>query len=257
MLALSPPQQRLEGYKEGGRDRCRRLAKMAIKGSRPSVFVTVGSTKFTHLIKAILSKPVLDAISQAAGSVGGGEEASVIVQFGATPIQDFLFDDEQLGLQDGGSGEGGTLPVRLLGGRDGDSVEPDPAEVAAGLSPDVIRKEVATGGQGSHQARLGLKHFSMEHKASHGTVGMELIDYVPSIGPYLGKADVVISHAGSGTILEALRMDASTRPKLIVVPNETLMDNHQTELAKALSKGHYVHAARLLPKARSETEMVG
>lgn len=52
-------------------------------------------------------------------------------------------------------------------------------------------------------------------------------------------------------------MEASVRPKLIVVPNETLMDNHQTELAKALSEQHYVHAVRLHPKSKEEKEMVG
>jgi beta-1,4-N-acetylglucosaminyltransferase len=58
---------------------------------------------------------------------------------------------------------------------------------------------------------------------------------------------------GSGTILEVLRMG---KP-LIVVPNNTLADNHQLELAKALADlGHlktcsvvYYHflISRLLP----------
>ncbi|CAO3567607.1 unnamed protein product [Mortierella alpina] len=44
------------------------------------------------------------------------------------------------------------------------------------------------------------------------------------------KADLIISHAGSGSILEALRL----KKKLIVVVNEDLMDNHQQELGSAL-----------------------
>ncbi|WPH01409.1 Hypothetical protein R9X50_00425400 [Acrodontium crateriforme] len=52
---------------------------------------------------------------------------------------------------------------------------------------------------------------------------------------------VVISHAGSGTILDALRLNVP----LIVVPNPTLLDNHQLELAEALAEQGYVVHGRL------------
>ncbi|KAG4095541.1 glycosyl transferase [Neocallimastix lanati (nom. inval.)] len=48
----------------------------------------------------------------------------------------------------------------------------------------------------------------------------------------LENSDLIISHAGSGTILDALELNK----KIIVVPNETLMDNHQFELANAMNK---------------------
>ncbi|KAM3425005.1 UDP-N-acetylglucosamine transferase subunit ALG13 [Cercospora zeina] len=47
-----------------------------------------------------------------------------------------------------------------------------------------------------------------------------------------GQEGVVISHAGSGTILDALRIQVP----LVVVPNEALLDNHQVELAEALAQ---------------------
>ncbi|KAM5433866.1 N-acetylglucosaminyldiphosphodolichol N-acetylglucosaminyltransferase catalytic subunit alg13 [Microsporum ferrugineum] len=47
---------------------------------------------------------------------------------------------------------------------------------------------------------------------------------------------LVISHAGSGTILEALRFGLP----LMVVPNPMLMHNHQAELAKELASANYV-----------------
>jgi hypothetical protein len=47
---------------------------------------------------------------------------------------------------------------------------------------------------------------------------------------------LVISHAGSGSILEALRYQVP----LIVVPNTTLLDNHQEELAVAMERSGYL-----------------
>ena len=41
---------------------------------------------------------------------------------------------------------------------------------------------------------------------------------------------------GTGSILDALRISVP----LIVVPNSTLLDNHQVELAEELAKQHYV-----------------
>ncbi|CAE7156122.1 unnamed protein product [Rhizoctonia solani] len=63
--------------------------------------------------------------------------------------------------------------------------------------------------------------------------------FSPELGKHFQEADLIISHAGSGTILEVLRL-----PKpLIVVPNETLLDNHQVELADALNElGHLFSA---------------
>ncbi|KAF2130645.1 glycosyltransferase family 1 protein [Dothidotthia symphoricarpi CBS 119687] len=47
---------------------------------------------------------------------------------------------------------------------------------------------------------------------------------------------LVISHAGSGSILEALRYQIP----LVVVPNTALLDNHQEELAEAMERSNYL-----------------
>ncbi|KAK6355934.1 N-acetylglucosaminyldiphosphodolichol N-acetylglucosaminyltransferase catalytic subunit alg13, variant 2 [Orbilia javanica] len=70
--------------------------------------------------------------------------------------------------------------------------------------------------------------------------GFEYEDSV-KITEFIKDADLIISHAGSGTILDALRYQKA----IIVVPNESLMDNHQAELAKEMSKQKYVIRGKL------------
>ncbi|KAI7233153.1 hypothetical protein KC330_g5507 [Hortaea werneckii] len=69
-----------------------------------------------------------------------------------------------------------------------------------------------------------------------------------------GQEGVVVSHAGSGTILDALRIAVP----IIVVPNPDLLDNHQVELAEALAEQDYVVHGKLeqLPKALQDAEQL-
>ncbi|KAI0035042.1 glycosyltransferase family 28 C-terminal domain-containing protein [Vararia minispora EC-137] len=64
---------------------------------------------------------------------------------------------------------------------------------------------------------------------------IQVYRFKPSLEQDYDAADLVISHAGSGTILDVLR-----KPKpLIAIVNDSLLDNHQKELADALSAlGH-------------------
>ena len=57
------------------------------------------------------------------------------------------------------------------------------------------------------------------------------LSYTSSLTPLLESANIVISHAGAGTLLEA----AALRKHVVAVVNDTLMDNHQIELAQALA----------------------
>uniref|UniRef100_A0A8C9I4R1 UDP-N-acetylglucosamine transferase subunit ALG13 n=1 Tax=Piliocolobus tephrosceles TaxID=591936 RepID=A0A8C9I4R1_9PRIM len=64
---------------------------------------------------------------------------------------------------------------------------------------------------------------------------LDVYRYKDSLKEDIRKADLVISHAGAGSCLEALEKG---KP-LVVVINEKLMNNHQLELAKQLHKeGH-------------------
>lgn len=59
--------------------------------------------------------------------------------------------------------------------------------------------------------------------------------------PGKAREGVVVCHAGSGTILDAMRIGVP----LVVVPNEELLDNHQVELAVELEKQGYVTYGKL------------
>ncbi|XP_076934672.1 uncharacterized protein LOC143601045 [Bidens hawaiensis] len=72
-----------------------------------------------------------------------------------------------------------------------------------------------------------------------GSLVVDHFTFSSSIADYLRSASLVISHAGSGSIFETLRF---AKP-LIVVVNEDLMDNHQSELAEELAERKHLFCA--------------
>ncbi|CAL5017888.1 unnamed protein product [Urochloa decumbens] len=88
----------------------------------------------------------------------------------------------------------------------------------------------------------------MPSKASgNSTLQVDYFTFSPSIADYIKEASLVISHAGSGSIFETLQLG---KP-LIVVVNEDLMDNHQSELAEELAHRKHLFCAR--PQTLQET----
>ncbi|XP_044469226.1 UDP-N-acetylglucosamine transferase subunit ALG13 homolog isoform X2 [Mangifera indica] len=73
-----------------------------------------------------------------------------------------------------------------------------------------------------------------------GSLAVDYFTFSSSIADHLKSASLVISHAGSGSIFETLRL---SKP-LIVVVNEDLMDNHQSELAEELAERNHLYCAR-------------
>lgn len=61
---------------------------------------------------------------------------------------------------------------------------------------------------------------------------MESFAFSASLHDHMSSADVILCHAGAGSIMEAL----SLQKHVIVVVNNDLMDNHQLELAHALER---------------------
>lgn len=72
-------------------------------------------------------------------------------------------------------------------------------------------------------------------KKLSGGIRLEVYRFKPSLAADMAAADLIITHAGAGSISEALHLRKTT----VVCVNETLMGNHQAELAEALAERHY------------------
>ncbi|THY95924.1 hypothetical protein D6C93_04900 [Aureobasidium pullulans] len=112
---------------------------------------------------------------------------------------------------------------------------------------DLFRSLVQEVGPGGEGAGINVSGFGLD------TSGLaQYMKLAKTGGDDSGAEGVVVSHAGSGTILDALRIDVP----LIVVPNSELLDNHQVELAEALAEQEYVVHGKLedLPQALRDAE---
>ncbi|KAH7823094.1 putative bifunctional udp-n-acetylglucosamine transferase and deubiquitinase alg13 [Monocercomonoides exilis] len=107
-------------------------------------------------------------------------------------------------------------------------------------------------------SRLIIQKGNSEYQPTHLLArrspgfSVEVYQFKSSLLEDIQSSDLVISHSGAGTIIEVLGF----HKPLVVVINETLLHNHQSELATALKKdGHLISATcsslidelRLLP----------
>uniref|UniRef100_A0ACD5WK64 Uncharacterized protein n=3 Tax=Avena sativa TaxID=4498 RepID=A0ACD5WK64_AVESA len=94
---------------------------------------------------------------------------------------------------------------------------------------------------------MGRGTYMPSEASGNPDLEVEHFTFSPSIADYIREASLVISHAGSGSIFETLRLG---KP-LVVVVNEDLMDNHQSELADELAERNHLFCAR--PQTLRET----
>mmetsp|Transcript_13707 Transcript_13707/g.15614 ORF Transcript_13707/g.15614 Transcript_13707/m.15614 type:complete len:192 (+) Transcript_13707:144-719(+) len=137
-----------------------------------SVFVTVGTTSFDALVKAVDSVEVQDILLQS-----GYQKLTIQI------------------------GRGSYTPNKLEG----------------------IKEQSSSDEKRSSQE-------SLESYVKVGKLDCSYYRFKPSLEDDMSGADLIISHAGAGSIMESLRL----KKALIVVINEALMDNHQSELGEAM-----------------------
>lgn len=72
---------------------------------------------------------------------------------------------------------------------------------------------------------------------SNGSLLLVVFGFSAHIADYVASADIVVSHAGTGSILDSLRL----KKPLLVVSNLDLMDNHQEEVASQFEKEGFLY----------------
>jgi beta-1,4-N-acetylglucosaminyltransferase len=103
----------------------------------------------------------------------------------------------------------------------------------AALQQDFIRVLVASG-----YTHLVIQYGSavLPSIPSSPDLSIEVRPYIATIDDVVSDCELVISHAGAGSIMSGLRKGK----KMVVVPNTKLMDNHQAELAEVLQREGYL-----------------
>ncbi|ORY22568.1 glycosyltransferase family 28 C-terminal domain-domain-containing protein [Naematelia encephala] len=98
----------------------------------------------------------------------------------------------------------------------------------------IMRLDLAVDALG--QAERTVRPFDSDDGEDEREIHFQVKRFVDDFDGVVASVDAVISHAGSGSIMTALR----NGKKLLVVPNTSLMDNHQAELADVLNAQGYL-----------------
>ncbi|KAL4205268.1 hypothetical protein AMTRI_Chr01g136470 [Amborella trichopoda] len=108
------------------------------------------------------------------------------------------------------------------------------------VDSQLLKAELLRRGYTNLLIQLGRGSYIPSKSAGEdGSLTVDYFSFSPSLADHMRSASLVISHAGSGSIFETLRLG---KP-LIVVVNTALMDNHQSELAEELAERKHLLCA--------------
>lgn len=74
--------------------------------------------------------------------------------------------------------------------------------------------------------------FTPASNAGEKPLVVNAIAFAPSLAQHIAAADIVATHCGAGCVFESL----AARKHVVAVPNRSLMDDHQSELADELDE---------------------
>ncbi|KAI9203141.1 glycosyltransferase family 28 C-terminal domain-containing protein [Polychytrium aggregatum] len=176
-------------------------------------FVTVGTTRFDTLIDLVSTSSLVARLM----NLGF---ARVVIQHGRSPLDVLASARHSKAMEE-----------VAMSAQERDDVLPS-LGLESSSNPTVCRLRKAARGDGAIEQ-------SQEPAEAHTTIEVVGFSFAPSLRRQMEQADLIITHGGSGSILEGLDL----RKPLIVVANPKLMDQHQAELGSALSHEGFLYFA--------------
>lgn len=166
------------------------------------VFVTVGTTKFDALIRAVLSHQFLSAIATFASAEPSKGGVSLTVQYGNSSIADILTSSSLASIDDGSELQP-EPGLRVIGGRrvyqnKADLPELDPGKTGRlkGLRLRVPQQNARSDSMTASTREASFFSGSTLEATTEEGVEILLFPFAPSLEEYITASDVVISHAG-------------------------------------------------------------
>ena len=96
------------------------------------------------------------------------------------------------------------------------------------------------------------EYIPKNHEKYKDKINIQISTILNDFENIIKNSEIIISHGGAGIILECLK----NKRKVIVCVNDTLMDNHQIELATTLDKEGYVHYCKNVNNIISDIESI-
>lgn len=240
------------------------------------VFATVGTTSFDTLVSSLCSLPSLSAMAAAAAaktsqhrlrrtpsqskhSQSSSPLVSAQLSTSTSPVAVPSAQSYSISLHSCSS----SLPLSSGAGDDsgGDNIVVELViQYGTGTCPlsflPPSLKQRSLGGTDEHEiddcgegSTLLLIPTSSNGTQQYHRLHMKWYRFQPSLVHDMERADIILCHAGAGTLLEALAIskpyDINTiqlqRPIINAVINTSLMNNHQSELAEELHRRRHIH----------------
>jgi UDP-N-acetylglucosamine transferase subunit ALG13 len=235
------------------------------------IFATVGTTSFDPFVESICSMPFLTATLQcryASTQKPPSDQPALSLQ--STSDQQLLWRSCEI-LHCSKSSSCTQLPLGFS--QHSSSTDPDQEteedtvelliQYGRGccplqfLPPTIIGGAVQSGtsdDEGFISVRLPIDNGTTKHV----TMNIKWYRFKPSLTADMECADLILCHAGAGTLLEAMSLkpqrltattNKSTNGRVInAVINSELMDNHQSELADELEKRKHIRVTKEVKK---------